>query len=186
VALFPFGRPVTRRPPRVPTSGPAALFVLGVYPSALHVRWRRPDGVTIAALAVDDEPVVFWDGADAAQRVRLWQDAVGWPPRWGSVSAASANGSSGRHVVEQVLRPLRIAPETVHFTDYLPTYFVKSGARSQAAAIRDRYEPFAATQDPPLPWPRSPTRRACASSPDRTTAAPAPSPSRAVGWSGRR
>jgi hypothetical protein len=58
MSRFPFGRPSTRRPPREP-SGPADLLVLGVYPSALHVRWTTPDGLhTVGALAVDDEPTV--------------------------------------------------------------------------------------------------------------------------------
>src|SRR3954465_2597268 len=119
---FPFGRTATRRPPRGPVSDSAALLVLGVYPSALHVRWRRPDGVTVGALAVDDEPTVFWDGADAAQRIERWQQAVGWTDQWGSVTAAGGgNGSSGRHVVDHVLRPLDVLPDQVYFTDCLPT-----------------------------------------------------------------
>lgn len=72
---FPFGRPSTPRAPRIPV-GQAGLFILGVYPSALHVRWELPEwarrglGIgTVAALAVDDEPSVFWDGADAGARV---------------------------------------------------------------------------------------------------------------------
>jgi hypothetical protein len=158
VSQFPFGQPATRRPSRVPPSGVATLFVLGVYPSALHVQWRRPDGVKVGALAVDDEPTVFWDGADAAPRIKRWQDAVRWTPRWGSVSAAGGNGSSGRHVVDHVLTPLGVAPEEVCFTDCLPTYFVKSGAASQAVAIRDAYSPFAAAQSPPLPPADLPSR----------------------------
>ena len=76
VAVFPFGRPATRRPPRRPDV-PADLLVLGVYPSALHVRWRRPDGLTIGALAIDDEPEVFWNGADAALHIERWRSEVG-------------------------------------------------------------------------------------------------------------
>jgi hypothetical protein len=147
---FPFGRPATRRPPRGAASGTAELLVLGVYPSALHVRWNRGD-VTIGALAVDDEPTVFWDGADAAGRIEEWKNAVGWRPDWGTVGAAGGNGSSGRHVVDHVLTPLGVAAGDVYFTDCLPTYFVKSGPGSQAAAIRERYEPFARTQRPRLP-----------------------------------
>jgi hypothetical protein len=106
MSRFPFGQPATRRPPRVPVSGSVALLVLGVYPSALHVRWHRPDGVTVGAVAVEDEPTVFWDGGDAASRIERWQQMVGWAGRWGSVTAAGGNGSSARHVVDHVLRPL--------------------------------------------------------------------------------
>ena len=105
MARFPFGQSATRRPPRRP-AGPAELFVLGVYPSALHVRWRRPDAVTIGALAVDDEPTVFWDGADARQRIDHWGTAVNWCDDWGTISPAGGNGSSGRIVVNEVLAPL--------------------------------------------------------------------------------
>ena len=141
---FPFGCPSTRRPPRMPEGQPAELAVLGVYPSALHVRWALPDkSATVGALAVDDEPTVFWDGADAAERIAAWKAAVNWSDEWGSVGAAGGNGSSGRHVVEHVLKPLGVAPSAVYFTDCLPTYFVKDGAGSQAERIRMVYQPFA-------------------------------------------
>lgn len=69
MSTYPLGRSATDRPPRVPRAD-AEVFVLGVYASALHVRWQRPDGaVMVQALAVDDEPEVFWDGADAAERI---------------------------------------------------------------------------------------------------------------------
>jgi hypothetical protein len=158
MSRFPFGRPATRRPPRAPLSGSTALVVLGVYPSALHVRWRSPDGVTVGALAIDDEPTVFWDGADANQRIEEWQQTVHWTSSWGTVGATSGNGSSGRHVIDHVLQPLAIAPENVYFTDCLPTYFIKSGAVSQSTAIRGAYGPFAAAHRPPLPTADLPTR----------------------------
>lgn len=150
VGRFPFGQPATRRPPRVPVTGAAALLVLGVYPSALHVRWRRPDGVTVGALPIEDEPTVFWDGEDAASHIERWQQVVGWTDQWGSVTAAGGNGSSGRHVVSHVLEPLGVVAGQAYFTDCLPTYFIKSGKNSQMRAIRDRYEPFAVAQRPRL------------------------------------
>jgi hypothetical protein len=155
-ATFPFGRPSTARPPRRPAQD-AALFVLGVYPSALHVRWSPPAwarselGVgPIGALAVDDEPVVFWDGADASERVAVWRDLVGFRDGddrdgWGRVSVAG-NGTSGRSVAERVVTPLRAAPESTWFTDVVDRYFVKSGGaakRQQANAIAADYAPFA-------------------------------------------
>ncbi|WP_433287704.1 hypothetical protein ACQPZQ_34020 [Pseudonocardia sp. CA-142604] len=103
----------------------------------------------MSALAVDDEPTVFWDGNDAAERIAQWQVAVGWRDAWGTVGAAAGNGSSGRHVVKHVLEPLRVAPEGVHFTDCLPTYFVKAGPRSQGDRIRSVYGPFAAASGLP-------------------------------------
>lgn len=141
---FPFGRPATRRPPRQP-AGPAALFVLGVYPSALHVRWTLPD-----------------------QLIAAWQDQVNWAPEWGTIASVGGNGSSGRIVTEHVLNPLGVHPQQAYFTDCLPTYFVKSGPRSQGGRIRAVYDPFAAASAgrlapadlPPRPTPRELVGRA--------------------------
>lgn len=157
MSRFAFGRSATRRPPREP-QGEADLFVLGVYPSALHVRWTSPAGGTVGALAVDDEPVVFWDGADADERVRRWREAVGWTDEWGTVTRASGNGSSGRHVVRHVLDPLGVDAAAVFFTDCLPLYFVKEGPGSQGARLRAVYDPFASSHHglQPADLPRRP------------------------------
>lgn len=145
MSRFPFGRPAARRPPRRP-DGPAELFVLGVYPSALHVRWVLPDGSdTVGALAVDDEPVVFWDGAGTDTLIADWQNNVEWRPEWGTVGAAGGNGSSGRRVHQHVLTPLGVEPERAYFTDCLPAYFVKTGPGSQGERIRAVYDTSAAT-----------------------------------------
>lgn len=155
--MFPFGRPATVRPPRPAIGGPAKVFVLGVYPSALHVRWCRPDGVVrVQALAVDDEPEVFWDGADAEERVKYWAQQVGWQRSWGWVTA-SGNGTSGRAVVRDVLGPLGIERGEAHFTDCYRRYLVKSGAGSQRAAMEAAYAPFAAARGlPPVSLPGRP------------------------------
>lgn len=92
---FPFGRPVL---PREPARGSQpTVFVLGAYPSALHVRWSAPGGQpTIGAIPIDNEPEPFWDGADAAERVEAWKVAVSFSETAdGRVTPASANGSSG-------------------------------------------------------------------------------------------
>jgi hypothetical protein len=131
--------------------------VLGVYPSALHVRWTPPawaehiEGVApIGALAVDDEPTVFWDGRSPseAELVERWMRHVGFRPGdapgdWGHVRPAG-NGTSGRPVAERVLRPLGITPDQATFSDCVNTYFVKGGRGSQGASWRERFEPFAA------------------------------------------
>ena len=168
-ATFPFGRPSTSRPPRKPV-GSAALFVLGVYPSALHVRWTPPNWASgvegvgpIGALAVDDEPMVFWDGAGARERVEQWRHDVGFEAgdeegAWGNVSAAG-NGTSGQSVTERILEPLGVAPDETWFTDLIDRYFVKyGGGKEQGDAIADRYEPFAKEAGlPSADLPRRPT-----------------------------
>lgn len=171
-STFPFGQPATARPPRAPSTLPAGLVVLGVYPSALHVRWTPPAwacgelGVSrVGALAVDDEPTVFWDGVDAAARVDGWCKAVGFRTGderldWGHVEAAG-NGTSGRSVVARVLEPLGVAPAATWFTEAIDHFLVKSGGaqRQQGDVIATCYAPFAtavglpAASLPPRPPP---------------------------------
>ena len=153
--IFPFGQPSTRRPSRRP-SGHASLFVLGVYPSALHVRWVPPQwaqdelGVgPVGALAVDDEPTVLWDGADAEARVERWREAVGFRQGDGRAEfghvAPAGNGTSGRSVSRRILAPLDATAKDTWFTDVVDRYFAKSGGsrRQQADAIAAEYAPFA-------------------------------------------
>ena len=160
---FPFGSPSTPRPPRRPTK-PTELFVLGVYPSALHVRWTPPawadelPGVEpIGALAIGDEPTVFWDGItpDPDDLVAAWRQQVTFkegdgPEQWGHIRQAG-NGTSGRPVVERVLEPLGIAAESTWFSDCVNTYFVKGGVGSQGTAWAERYQPFANAVGLPKP-----------------------------------
>lgn len=143
--VFPFGRPSTERPPRRPAVATKA-FVLGVYPSALHVRWSCGDSV-VASLAVDVEPTVFWDGADAAQRVAAWRRDVGFRSEWGTISSAG-NGTSGDRLTTGILEPLGVEPGEVWFSDLVPWFFVKrqggeSRRRQQFEAINQDYAPFA-------------------------------------------
>lgn len=141
---FPFGRPSTERPPRRPR-GAARAFVLGVYPSALHVRWACGESF-VQSLAIDVEPTVFWDGADAIERVAAWKEAVGFRAEWGTVASAG-NGTSGDGLNTEILEPLGISPGDVWFSDLVPWFFIKKGSitrRAQFEAIRDEYAPFAA------------------------------------------
>lgn len=160
VERFPFGAQSSPRPPRLPTDGDALLSVVGVYPSALHVRWDLPRWAVqelglpprVGALAVDVEPTVFWDGTQPDPRglVSAWQRQVGFRPgddrgEHGRVREVM-NGTSGQAVAERVLGPLGVPAGRAFFTDVLTRFFVKSGSTKrpqQADRIRDVYEPFA-------------------------------------------
>ena len=155
---FPFGRPSNARPPRRPTSD-AQAFVLGVYPSALHIRWRLPEWArgrfgwtrrAVSALAVDVEPEVFWDGSGQDSLLTCWKERVGWvegdgPGGYGSCTPGPGNGSSGRAVVGRVLEPLGVGGDETWLTDCLPWFFIKSSASrpQQAEVINDFYAPIA-------------------------------------------
>lgn len=138
---FPFGAPVSPCGDQVPSRCDA--FVLGAYPSAVHVRWvppRQSNLKPIAAMPVDNEPSVFWDGADADDHVDAWRERY-FDPAWGHVAPARLNGPSGSWLRSKVLDPLEAAGVSSTFvTDCLTTYRLSTGAASRLA---DTYEPLA-------------------------------------------
>lgn len=143
--VFPFGRPSMARSPRRP-NGRSDAFVLGVYTSALHVRWTPPawhagsSERSVAAIAVDVEPVDFWDGTtpDADGLIADWINAVGFAAGDdrgcdGHVAGIHLNGSSGASVTKLTLEPLGLDPTRVWMTDAVPWFFVKYGSRASAS-----------------------------------------------------
>ena len=57
---YPFGEIV--QPLIQQDRTPKKVFVLGVYASAVHARWKRGNKIVCQALAVASEPRIFWDG----------------------------------------------------------------------------------------------------------------------------
>lgn len=154
--VFPFGRPNTVRPARMVRN--ADVVVVGVYPSAWHVAWRAPPHLVkpgasggVAALAVDVEPTVFWDGNadDYGERLARWKAEVGFVDgKHGAISAKppKTNGSSGDKVVRHYLTPLGLGAERTTFTDVYPVFLIKSASgsrREQGDAIRAEYDSIA-------------------------------------------
>jgi hypothetical protein len=185
---FPFGDRSEQRSPRRP-AGACRAFVLGVYPSAIHVRWDLPAwvhqklGKAVGALAVSDEPIVFWDGDNAIGLVDAWKERVGFragdgPRDWGHVRGVG-NGTSGRPVRDKILTFIGTDADDTWFTDAINEFFVKRGgakARQQGDVIDSIYNPFARTVNLPLAnLPRRPTptaliRRALSGHRDRLRA----------------
>jgi len=137
--VFPFGRPAVAA---APAPRPAPLFILGAYPSALHIHWIPPaPHRPVGALAVDVEPHAFWNGADEEERVEAWKQRVGWVEDWGLPRPAGRlNGSSGAWVDTNVLGPLGLQRGDAWITDCLPHYCASAGG---ARRIADTYAPFA-------------------------------------------
>ena len=57
---YPFGEIVKRLVQQDRT--PKQVFVLGVYASAVHARWKKGNKIICQALAVASEPRIFWEG----------------------------------------------------------------------------------------------------------------------------
>jgi hypothetical protein len=130
---FPFGRPVVPVGPRKSQANEA--YVLGAYPSALHVRWTPPGSKTIQALPVENEPSPFWTGdkRDAVLRFERWHQDVGWDDAWGSVCVADTrfNGSTGRILRDNVLEPLGLDIAGAYLSDCLNLYHMSAGVRER-------------------------------------------------------
>ncbi len=134
---FPFGSPLL--PARPSADGPSELFTLGAYPSAIHIRWVPPAPLRpIRAMPIDNEPSPFWDGEDAAKRVREWLRRRRWDPAFGVATPADENGSSGRRLQDEVLTPLGYRLDDAWLTDSLDTYH---GSVSVRRRIEDTYDP---------------------------------------------
>jgi hypothetical protein len=137
---FPFGQPLLKRGPEI--TEPRPVFIIGAYPSALHVNWGPPPRYKpVAALAVDNEPEPFWDGEDQKKRTYEWKKTVRFNKQFGEITeAGDLNGSSGRFVTEAVIHPMGFERPDVWITDCLDTYFMSIKQRQR---LDDTYNPFA-------------------------------------------
>lgn len=169
--VFPFGQPNTVRPMRMPAAGAAQVTVVGVYPSALHVRWEAPSYLVapdrrgaVASLAVDVEPEVFWTGDDVGDRVAAWQRVSGFQagdgPGTHGRAAPGMNGPSGRTLENRYLMPLNTPATETAFTDVCPVYLAKEGTATrpgQRRVIDREYNAVAADMGvPPASLPPRP------------------------------
>ena len=155
VGTFPFGQPILhvtqhdRKPKRV--------FILGVYASAVHARWRDAQGTEIIrALAVASEPYMFWRG-DGVEGIL---SNIDMPLRTGRLepSARNLNGPSGRSIDEDYLKPLGLKRSDAWFCDMVPYSCMNP---RQAKAVKSRYEPQAKRFSLPLvDWPSVPRKLA--------------------------
>jgi len=132
---FPFGQPLklVRQTDRTPKK----VFVLGVYASAVHAKWRSPDGEILCyRLAVASEPEIFWRGENTAEII----SQITVPAGMGYLEPAEEqyNGPSGRALDELYLAPLGLSRSDVWLCDLAPHSFMN---KKQKWAIEKHYTP---------------------------------------------
>lgn len=132
--IFPFGQKleIVKQEDR----SPKKFFVLGVYASAVHARWRGVDKrIKINALAVASEPYIFWKG-DGCQKII---DKITIPKELGTLEPALPiyNGPSGNTLDEKFLKPLGATRDEAWLCDLLPYSRINSNQRK---ALNKHYD----------------------------------------------
>jgi len=134
---YPFGETV--HPLVQQDRTPKKVFVLGVYASAVHARWKQGNKIICQALAVASEPRIFWDGnpeeaAEIIGRIHI-------PKELGILEPAGShlNGPSAKVLDEHILAPLGYTRKDAWLCDLLPETRINS---SQAKVIEEKYNPL--------------------------------------------
>ena len=134
---FPFGQ---RLHPLVQQDrSPKKVFVLGVYASAVHAKWKKDGHIVCQALAVASEPRIFWDGSvDEANEII---GRINIPGELGYLEPAGKqlNGPSAKVLDENILAPLGYTRANAWLCDCLPEARINS---SQAKVIKEKYDPL--------------------------------------------
>ena len=135
--FFPFGETV--KPLVQEDRTPKKVFVLGVYASAVHARWRNGSKIRSHALAVASEPRIFWDGnpkeaAEIVSRIKI-------PQEMGTLEPADErfNGPSAKVLDEHILAPLGFTRKDAWLCDLLPETRLNDG---QDKAIKNKYNKY--------------------------------------------
>lgn len=134
---YPFGQTLKRLIQQDRT--PKKVFVLGVYASAVHARWKK-DGKTICtALAVASEPRIFWDGNTEEAKEIISKIII--PKEVGTLEPAGShlNGPSARVLDEHILGSLGYLRKDAWLCDLLPETRLNP---SQVKVIEERYNPL--------------------------------------------
>lgn len=135
--LFPFGEKL--HPLIQQDQTPKKVFVLGVYASAVHARWKRGNEIICQALAVASEPRIFWNGNETEAREIIGNISI--PEELGYLEPAGKqlNGPSAKVLDEHILAPLGFLREDAWLCDLLPETRLNP---SQIKALREKYEPL--------------------------------------------
>lgn len=136
---FPFGQKISAVR-QVNDGQPKKLFILGVYASAVHVKWYGPDGkIRIRAMAVASEPEIFWRGSK--DYVESVINRINLDSKYGHLEPADAafNGPSGICLDRNYIEPLVLTRKEVWLCDLLPE---SRKNPSQALALSKNYDGF--------------------------------------------
>ena len=136
---YPFGE--TCHPLVQEDRCPKKVFVLGVYASAVHAKWKRDGRIICPALAVASEPRIFWDGdPDEANEIIQRIDI---PKELGTLEPAgrNLNGPSANVLDDNILLPLGFTRQDAWLCDCLPETRLNA---SQQKVIREKYNPLIA------------------------------------------
>ena len=117
---------------------PKKVFVLGVYASAVHAKWKCKGKTVCNALAVASEPRIFWDGnieeaKEIISRIKIPQGA-------GTLEPANPrfNGPSAKVLDDHILAPLGFTRKDAWLCDLLPETRLNDG---QMKVLENEYEP---------------------------------------------
>ena len=134
---YPFGeelKPVVQQ-----DRTPKKVFVLGVYASAVHAKWKCGGKVICPALAVASEPRIFWDGNIEEAKEIIGR--INIPPELGTLEPAGShlNGPSAKVLDNHILKPLGYTRKDAWLCDLLPETRLNAG---QMKVIEKKYEPL--------------------------------------------
>ena len=134
--FFPFGEAV--HPLVQVDRSPKKVFVLGVYASAVHARWKKDGKVVCPALAVASEPRIFWDGNPQEASEIIGRIHI--PEELGTLEPAGShlNGPSAKVLDDHILAPLGWVREDAWLCDLLPETRLNPG---QLRVIEKEYNP---------------------------------------------
>jgi len=134
---FPFGQEL--HPLVQEDRTPKQVFVLGVYASAVHARWKRGNEVISQALAVASEPRIFWDGDPEEAREIIGRCRI--PRELGYLEPAGTqlNGPSAKVLDDDILGPLGFSRADAWLCDMLPETRLNP---NQIKVLKEKYEPL--------------------------------------------
>ncbi len=134
---YPFGEYV--RPLVQEDQSPKKIFILGVYASAVHARWKKNSDIICQALAVASEPRIFWDGNPDEAREIISHILI--PEELGVLEPAEShlNGPSAKVLDDHILAPLGFTRNEAWLCDCLPETRLNP---NQVKVINERYNPL--------------------------------------------